>query len=130
MIELPTGSERWILGNNFLRGYYSTHDYTTHQFGLVPLAGSSKSALVAGTVPEEPLTEWKPYDLWINVTVSILGAIFVGLIIWALVWLYCPVKKKKDGEDVIIDIGDLDTDAPISLQSDEIQILIKKLLSK
>lgn len=36
--------EYWLLGDTFLRGYYSVHDYETMQFGFAPHSRSSKRA--------------------------------------------------------------------------------------
>lgn len=36
----------WLLGDPFLRGYYSTHDHDNNAFGFVPHATSSKVAVV------------------------------------------------------------------------------------
>ena len=33
----------WILGDAFLRGWYSIHDHTNNRMGFVPYSGSSKS---------------------------------------------------------------------------------------
>ena len=49
--------QQWLLGDSFLRGFYSTHDYATYQFGFAPHATSKKSAPVAGETPEEPMPE-------------------------------------------------------------------------
>ena len=34
----------WLLGNNFMRGFYSIYDMDNSQFGFAPLVGSTKTA--------------------------------------------------------------------------------------
>ena len=48
----------WILGDAFLKGWYSTHDMDAQQFGFVPHINSNKNPAVAGTVPTTPYTEY------------------------------------------------------------------------
>ena len=43
------GSEmNWLLGDSFLRGYYTVHSYQNTTFGLVPHNTSTKLALKPG----------------------------------------------------------------------------------
>ena len=39
-----TYDEYWVLGDSFLRGFYSVHDYKSMMFGLAPHATSKKAA--------------------------------------------------------------------------------------
>jgi len=46
------GSEmNWLLGDSFLRGYYTVHSYQNATFGLVPHNTSTKSILKPGVKP-------------------------------------------------------------------------------
>lgn len=45
----------FVLGDSFLRGFYSIHDYENSKFGFAPHSGSSKAAPVLGTRPSEVL---------------------------------------------------------------------------
>ena len=46
------GSEQnWLLGDSFMRGYYTVHSYQNATFGLVPHNTSSKSVLKPGGQP-------------------------------------------------------------------------------
>ena len=51
-----------IFGDAFLKGYYSTHDHDTKQFGFVPSTISTKPAIFAGTPPTDVLEENVPYQ--------------------------------------------------------------------
>jgi hypothetical protein len=53
----------WILGDTFLRGYYSTHDHTNKRFGFAPHAESKKKAVYEGTRPYDWMeTYYAPPD--------------------------------------------------------------------
>lgn len=43
---------QWLLGDSFLRGFYSTHDHAEYRFGFAPHATSKKSAPQPGETPE------------------------------------------------------------------------------
>ena len=43
MVCMFDDSDMWILGDVFLRGFYSIHDHTNNRMGFVPYVGSSKS---------------------------------------------------------------------------------------
>lgn len=45
----------WILGDTFLRGFYSTHDHTNKRFGFAPHSESTKKAPYLGIIPAEPM---------------------------------------------------------------------------
>jgi len=42
----------WILGDAFLRGWYSIHDHDQNRFGFVPHVNSTKHPAIMGQVPE------------------------------------------------------------------------------
>lgn len=48
---LSRGEDYWLLGNAFLKDYYSLHNVETLQFGMTPNAGGIKSLIQAGTQP-------------------------------------------------------------------------------
>lgn len=62
----------WLLGDAFLRGYYSIHDNEDHdnaKMGIIPHANSNKPFVTYGTVPEIKATdlEWERswlYDIY------------------------------------------------------------------
>ena len=43
--------QEWLLGDAFLRGFYSAHDYSSMKFGFAPHSKSQKNAPIAGTPP-------------------------------------------------------------------------------
>ncbi len=47
-------SDELVLGNSFLKGYYTVHDYETNRFGFAPHSTSSKRApeMDSGAEPE------------------------------------------------------------------------------
>jgi hypothetical protein len=49
--------EYFILGDTFLRGFYSVHDNENARFGFAPHAGSDKAAPYYGTTPKTALNE-------------------------------------------------------------------------
>ena len=47
--------ELWVLGDSFLRGFYSTHDHAEKRFGFAPHSLSTKSSPYKGEIPLEVL---------------------------------------------------------------------------
>ena len=45
-----SGKTYWLLGDNFLRGWYSIFDHIAFKFGFVPLVGSLKLAPATAAV--------------------------------------------------------------------------------
>ena len=43
----------WLLGDAFLRGYYSVHDMENNRIGFAPHATSNKKKITEGTNPEQ-----------------------------------------------------------------------------
>jgi hypothetical protein len=41
------GEPMWLLGDNFLRGWYSIHDADEFKMGFAPLKGNSKLAPIS-----------------------------------------------------------------------------------
>ena len=79
-----------ILGNGFLRGFYTTHDLSTNKFGFAAHATSSKADPRYAEPPEIYLEGTKPKEklltpgqkTGIAVGVIMLGAIGLGVGIW------------------------------------------------
>ena len=79
--------DSWLLGDTFLRGFYSTHDYTNKKFGFAPHATSLKSAPIAGSRNSKdmlPLHQkwlykvyWKRWLLFATLVIVI-----IALIVW------------------------------------------------
>ena len=45
----------WVLGDAFLRGFYSTHDHAENRFGFAPHSLSTKKSPYKGDIPTEVL---------------------------------------------------------------------------
>lgn len=93
----PTSNnDHWLFGNDFLRGYYSTHDHANNKFGFVPHTGSSKVALTAGTTPETEISIYKPtWYYWVS------GALILAVALYLMIrWLR---KKPGPTTDELID---------------------------
>jgi hypothetical protein len=50
-------TDDWLLGDSFLRGYYSVHDYNKQRFGFAPTTQSQKTKVERGTPPNTPLPQ-------------------------------------------------------------------------
>ena len=82
-----------LLGNSFLRGFYSTHDLSTNKFGFAAHATSNKADPREGPVIDNPLPGTtrgllgdKKYILYICLAIAAIGTA-IGL-------YFC---LKKDG---------------------------------
>jgi hypothetical protein len=88
------GVERWLLGDSFLRGYYSLYNYDTRMFGLTPHSTSSKPFPLKAKSSDEgdnPLPGWA----WGLIICSIIGVI--STVIWYIV-------SSSDSKSAIIDL--------------------------
>jgi len=47
--------QEWLLGDAFLRGFYSVHDHKDMRYGFAPHAESTKTAAYSGTTPSTPM---------------------------------------------------------------------------
>ena len=93
---LPDGSdyEMILLGNSFLKGYYSTHDLLTNKFGFAAHATSTKPDPTPGPVPEYQLIKGlkkeapreKKFIYYIIAAVLLVGCSLA---------VYFLVKRKK-----------------------------------
>ena len=73
-----------LLGNGFLRGFYSTHDLETNRFGFAPHATSNKADPRPGQLPKiwlEGTNRRVKVIVWV-VVISSLGAISIGIAIY------------------------------------------------
>lgn len=90
----------WILGDSFLRGWYSIHDYDQTRVGFVPYKGSEKTAPEkAKSVPNVMLPIPKDNSFFLGLTgieFSILvGCLAVILISFVLLIVFCNALKRQ-----------------------------------
>jgi hypothetical protein len=84
----------WILGDSFLRGFYSVHDHEKRRFGFAPHAKSNKIQPYQGTVPKKELPS-TDFPIWAILLLSITGAIVLGVAVWLVVFYVC-CKDQRD----------------------------------
>ena len=85
----------WILGDAFLRGYYSIHKHDTKQMGFVPLAESFKTAPVLATsTPTATLPKVELIVSYDTLIFYIVVAILVVVLGGALIWFFCYLNTK------------------------------------
>ena len=77
----------WILGNTFLRDYYSIYDLENQRVGLVPMKGSSV-LFEQRPIPEEPYSA---------LLVVVLVIILIGCFS-LLGWVYYEKRRKQKEE--------------------------------
>ena len=83
-ITTSAGAPYWLLGDNFLRGWYSVHDMDTQKMGFAPLSGSTVSAPMTSTemggspTQDAPVTTTETLVIedwvWILLAVVAVGA--------------------------------------------------------
>jgi hypothetical protein len=99
MCILDSGDETWLLGDAFLRGFYSTHDHKEKRFGFAPHSLSTKKGAQKG---QEPLTEL-PVVLsetdWIIIGVT-LGVVLVAIILLIYFLIYPPAAITSSKVEV------------------------------
>ena len=79
----------WILGNSFLRGFYSTHDMRRNKFGFAVNAGSTKNHPRYG-VPPAQLTKLVKTEEWIEdktnytilIIISVIGVVGIAAVLY------------------------------------------------
>lgn len=94
------GYSFWILGDAFLRGWYSIHDYEENRFGFAPFPGSEKVAAqyVGLDTPTINPFESLSSSSWMTTLIIISS---VGLIVAVVIILAVTLtnkKKKKEKE--------------------------------
>ena len=88
------GYTYWILGDAFLRGWYSIHDYEKMRFGFAPFHGSEKAAAqyVGADIPTTNPLDFSSSSSW-KTTLIIISS--VGLIVLLIIVLAVVLTKKK-----------------------------------
>jgi hypothetical protein len=90
-ITTSTGKPYWLLGDNFLRGWYSVHDMDNARMGFAPLSGSTVSAPMTSTemggtpYQDAPITEGFVIETWLWVLIIVL---IVGVAVY-FIWDCC-----------------------------------------
>lgn len=74
-----------MLGDAFLRGWYSTYDYEKKLMGFAPHATSTKAMAVKGSVPSESLPGGSGTD-WVLIAVMISLGVLVLVLAIVLIW--------------------------------------------
>ena len=90
------GSTYWVLGANFLRGFYTVYDRESSRIGFAALSGSAKdepcdATCAGGTATATPSTaiEWW---VWLIIAIAIV-AIIVLLILF--LWVFPAAEAEK-----------------------------------
>jgi hypothetical protein len=111
-----SNQNNWVLGEAFLKGFYSVHDHANKQIGFAPHSKSSKSDLVKGIVPLVELPS-SDFPVWAIVLLSFAGAAILGIAIWLTVdYLILQNNPAKDAGDNEADLIDPDTGIIISVK--------------
>jgi hypothetical protein len=76
--------DRWLLGDAFLRGYYSVYDYERKKMGFAPHLESTKHAPKMGQELLEDLTDGG-LEWWGYLLIILAGCGGLGVIIWLIV---------------------------------------------
>jgi len=90
-----------MLGDAFLRGWYSTHDYNSKMMGFAPHATSTKRAPVKGTVPKEMMDGGMDVVLIVVLSIIIVTVITLSIVFITLA-LNGSLGKGKDDMMVFI----------------------------
>lgn len=106
-LQGTTAYSYWILGDVFMRGWYSIHDYENMRFGFVPFKGSSKTVpeYVSDRIPTRDalrgdLTDGteggKKLKIWAIILLSVLGVI---VIVFVVAFVKMKTKDDKPSKD-------------------------------
>ena len=71
---VPNTEDYWLLGDTFLRGYYSVFNMDSGQLGLVPHVDSDKVELVSGISPSKDLNNDRSIFTW-TVTAAVVALV-------------------------------------------------------
>jgi hypothetical protein len=80
-----SSDEMWVLGDAFLRGFYSTHDHAEKRFGFAPHSLSTKKSPYKGEVPEENLSV--KLETWVIIVIAVGAVLVVVAIVLLIVFL-------------------------------------------
>jgi hypothetical protein len=73
------GRDQWLLGDAFLRGFYSVYNYENYKFGFAPVKGSTKAAPRAENTGEDS----QPDGIeWYYVLILIIAIICIVLVLY------------------------------------------------
>lgn len=74
--------EEWLLGDAFLRGFYSTHDHDAKKFGFAPHSLSNKKSPYRGKVPDEKISTLTEDDITWIIVGSVGGAAILAVALY------------------------------------------------
>lgn len=95
----------WILGDTFLRGFYSTHDHLNKRFGFAPHANSIKAAPYKAVVKDETVTltpsmttypRPEPIEIKQDVDSKLSQYVFFAVLILAMILILVGVFTKDN----------------------------------
>ena len=89
------GEESWLLGDAFLRGFYSVYDHAGKQFGFAPHSLSKKNAPVKGEVPSasQSMNQLSKQDTTTIILIVVGAVAAVGIVILVIVIKPTPSAK-------------------------------------
>jgi hypothetical protein len=96
----------WLLGNSFLRGYYSIHDMTDGYLGMVPHSASVKDFVFKGEIPTQVMAGSTNLSVW---TVVIISVIMIAVTLCVALLLH-PYLVDPEG-------GNMSIGAAIAIES-------------
>lgn len=83
----------WLLGDSFLRGFYTVHDHAEKRFGFAPHSLSTKKSPYRGKIPSKELSGiLKTWEIVVIAISSVVFVVVVFLIVWFLI-----LKKTISG---------------------------------
>jgi len=113
---VDSGDDTWLLGDAFMRGFYSTHDHKEERFGFAPHSNSSKNALEKGEEPAQELIQLTNKEITQIVGLACAGGLIIIAVILLVVFIKPPVamahkkteqlKEQLAYENVIVVIDE------------------------